>query len=363
MTQLDRRRFLQMAGSASFLSAIDGRLGWAAAQPRKAQFAYIGSEHAIHVHSISEHGPLLELQTVSSARPVAMAISHGKLYVANGVSEFGNLPRGSVEAYAIDAATGRLAWINRVPLSLSGVGPRALAVHPNGRSVVVAIHGGGAYNLLNLEEDGRLGGVTAILKEIGSGPHPLQASAHPSAVIFGREGQVLTADEGVDKLSVLAVNDGELTVSARCEVAAGSGPGCMVIHPEGRRVYVAHAFDGSVSGFNYEPAGHLSRRQTLWASSKSEVASLAMHPSGEALYSSHGRELQTWKVTANGDLQALHATEGIQAHTLHIAADGENLWALSSDAVLRMDIDGATGIPSAPEKLASLSNLLSIAIA
>jgi 6-phosphogluconolactonase len=363
MTELDRRRFLQMAGSASFLSAVGSRLGWAASQPRKAQFAYIGSENAIHVHSISEHGRLLELQTVSSARPVAMAISQGKLYVANGVSEFGNLPRGSVEAYAIDPATGRLARINRIPLSLSGVSPRDLAVDPNGRSVVVAIHGGGAYNVLSLEKDGRLGGVTAILKEIGSGPHRLQASAHPSAVIFDREGQVLTADQGADRLNVLALNEGELTVSGRCEVAAGSGPGCVALHPDGRRVYVAHAFDGSVSGFDYEPAGHLSRRQTLRGSGESEVAALAMHPSGEALYSSHGRELRTWKVAANGDLQALHVTEGLRANTLHITADGENLWALSSDAVLRMKIGGANCIPSAADKLASLSHLLSIAIA
>lgn len=154
MIEVDRRRFLQMAGSASFLSAMGGRVGWAALQSR---FAYIGTDDAIRVYSVSAQGRLLELQTVSSARPVAMAIGHGKLYVANGVSEFGNLPRGSVEAYTIDAATGRLAWMNRVPLSLSGVGPRDLAVDPNGRSVVVAIHGGGAYNVLSLEKDGRLG--------------------------------------------------------------------------------------------------------------------------------------------------------------------------------------------------------------
>jgi 6-phosphogluconolactonase len=360
MTGLDRRRFLQMAGSASLLSAIGGRPGWAASQARKARFAYIGTENAIHVHSISEHGRLLELQTVSSARPVAMAISHRKLYVANGVSDCGNLPRGSVEAYSIDAATGRLAWINRVPLSLSGVSPRDVAIDPNGGSVVVAIHGGGAYNVLSLEKDGRLGRVTAILKEIGSGPHPLQTAAHPSAVIFGRDGQVLTADQGADKLSLLALNHDELTVSGRCEVTAGSGPGCMVLHPDGRKVYVAHAFDGSVSSFDYESAGKLSHKQTVWSSGTSEVAALAMHPSGEALYSSHGRELRTWRVAANGGLQALHGIQGVKASKLHIAAGGENLWALNSDALLRMKIDAATRIPSAPVTVASLSNALSI---
>ncbi len=104
MIELDRRRFLQIAGSASLLSAVGGRLGWAST----ARFVYIGAEHAIHVYSVSADERLVERQTIGSALPVAMAISGGRLYVANGVSQYGNLPRGSVEAYAIDQATGRL---------------------------------------------------------------------------------------------------------------------------------------------------------------------------------------------------------------------------------------------------------------
>ena len=202
MIELDRRRFLQIAGSASLVSAVGGRFGWAST----ARFVYIGAEHAIHVYSVSADERLVERQTIVSALPVAMAIHGGRLYVANGVSQYGNLPRGSVEAYAIDRATGRLEWMNRVPLSLSGTAPRDLAVAPNGRSVVVAVHGGGAYNVLSLDEDGRLGRVSGILKEVGSGPHPSQTTAHPAAVMFDREGRVLTADQGSDRLNVLALN-------------------------------------------------------------------------------------------------------------------------------------------------------------
>ena len=146
--ELDRRRFLQMAGSASLVGAVGGRFGWASS----ARFVYIGAEHAIHVYSVSADDRLVERQTVVSAFPVAMAARGGRLYVANGVSEYGNLPRGSVEAFALDQATGRLEWMNRMPLSLSGTAPRDLAVAPDGRSVVVAVHGGGAYNALSLDE-------------------------------------------------------------------------------------------------------------------------------------------------------------------------------------------------------------------
>lgn len=362
MIELDRRRFLQMAGSASLLSAAGGRLGWASLQPPSARFAYIGTEDAIHVHSLSARGHWFELQAVSSARPVAMAIGKGKLYVANGVSQFENLPRGSVEAYAMDSVTGRIEWMDRVPLSLSGVGPRDLAVAPDGRSIVVAIHSGGAYNVLSIGEHGEVGRVTGILKEIGSGPHPLQTAAHPSAVIFDRQGRALTADLGADQLSVLALVNGELSVSSRYEVTAGSGPGSMVLHPDGGHVYVAHVLDGSLSSFAYQGTGVLEHKQMVRTSGNGETATLAMHPSGEVLYSSHGRELQTWRISANGGLQPLHTMEGLQAHTLRVTADGGSLFALTSDAVIGMKVDAATRTPGGPVRIASISHPLSIAI-
>jgi 6-phosphogluconolactonase len=358
MIELDRRRFLQIAGSASLVSAVGGRFGWAST----ARFVYIGAEHAIHVYSVSADGRLVERQTIVSALPVAMTIRGGRLYVANGVSLYGNLPRGSVEAYAIDQASGRLEWMNRAPLSLSGTAPRDLAVAPDGRNVVVAVHGGGAYNVLSLDEDGRLGRVSGILKEVGSGPHPLQAAAHPAAVMFDREGRVLTADQGSDRLNVLALSEGELSVSSRCEVSAGSGPGCMVLHPGGRRVYVAHALNGAVSSFAYDATGSLRCRQTAFAPAMGEVAALAMHPSGEVLYSSHGDAVQSWKIDGDGGLKALGGVEGVQANKLQVMPDGGSLLALSSDGVLRMKIDAMTRMLGDPVRVALLPKPLSVAI-
>ena len=200
-----------------------------------------------------------------------------------------------MEAYAIDAATGRLEFKNRVPLSLSGILPRDLAVAPDGRSLVVAVHGGGAYNVLSLHEDGRLGRVSGIFKETGSGPHVLQSAAHPSAVIFDAAGRVLTADEGSDKLSVFSLSDGQLTATGRREVPAGSGPSSIVLHPDGDRLYLANALNGTLSSYD---GGTLDHRQTV--SLGSEVAGLAMHPSGETLYAAHGDGVRVWKIAADG---------------------------------------------------------------
>ena len=359
--KISRRHFVQLAGSASLLSAAGSRFGWAKTQAGGPRFAYVGTEHAIHQYSISQSGRFVLRQTIASARPVAMAISGGYLYVANGVSQHGNLPRGSVEAYTINATTGQLVLNSRVPLSLSATSPTELAVAPNGRSIVVAAHGGGAYNLLLLEEDGSLGRVTGILKEVGAGPHPLQDAAHPSAVKFDRWGRVLTADQGNDKLSVLALSDSGLGVAGRCQVTPGSGPGCLSLHPEGRRVYVGHAFNAAVSSYSYDAAGILEHKQTVEIPVKGAVAALAIHPDGEILFSSHGDGLVVWKIQANG-LEPLPALEGVHATKLHVTADGSTLLVLSNDAILSLKIGAATRLLATPVKVASLPGPISIAI-
>jgi 6-phosphogluconolactonase len=363
-----RRRFLQTMGGGSMWVAAGSQFGWAAvlhSPVRSDRFAYIGAEDGIHVYAIAADGRFIEPQTMASANPVAMAISNGTLYVANAVSEYGNLPRGSVEAYTIEPVTGHLELKNRIPLSLSGILPRDLAISPDGRSVVVAVHGGGAYNILPIHEDGRLGRVSGILKETGSGPHALQASAHPAAVMFDRAGRVLAADQGSDKLSVLSLNNnGELQVSGRREAAVGGGPSSMVLDPTGRQLYVTHALNGSVSCFGYDAmlGKILDCQQTISISAVSEMAALAMHPSGQMLYSSHGNGIQAWKIAPNGSLESRSGAKGVQASKLHVTADGKSLLALSRDAVLRMKVDTATHLLAAPVQLVSVLKPFSIVI-
>jgi hypothetical protein len=92
------------------------------------------------------------------------------------------------------------------------------------------------------------------------------------------------------------------------------------------------------------------------------VAALAIHPSGEMLFSAHGDALLAWKLQANGGLAPLQGLEKVHATKLHVTADGGTLLALSSDAVLSMKINAAAGSLTAPVKVASLSRPISIAI-
>src|ERR1035437_4093863 len=107
------------------------------------------------------------------------------LYAVNEIDEYQGLPTGTVEAYSIDARDGRLTLLNRQPLSLSATAPRHLAISPDGSKLIVAVHGGGSYNVLPLHTDGSLERVSGILKEVGSGPaQERQHASHPQMVLF-----------------------------------------------------------------------------------------------------------------------------------------------------------------------------------
>src|SRR5205823_7944684 len=114
------------------------------------------------------------------------------------------LPTGSVESYSIAPDTGLIQLISRQPLSLSATRPKRFAISPDGGYVVVAAYGGGAYNVLPVDGDGRIGSVRQVLKEIGNGPNrKRQATAHPHSVVIHPSGKfVIATDLGCDRINV-----------------------------------------------------------------------------------------------------------------------------------------------------------------
>ena len=147
-------------GGRRFAGSGGSRASWLAAETSPVRFAYAGyatsEEHGIQVFSVNGRR-WTPTQTVASVSPAFLALDPTQryLYAVNDKDTHEGLPTGTIEAYAIDAHDGGLTLINRQPLSLSGIRPRHLAVSPDGRSVVVAIDGGGAYNVLPIgEEDG-----------------------------------------------------------------------------------------------------------------------------------------------------------------------------------------------------------------
>jgi 6-phosphogluconolactonase len=203
------------------------------------------------------------------------------------------------------------------------------------------VHGGGAYNVLPLGKDGSVGPVSGILKETGSGLHDEQRSAHPQMVVFDRVGRVVSADLGNDRLSVLKLDSGRLSIAGRHAAEAGDGPRQIAFHPDGRLLFVANELDASVACYGYDPSegrivGRLGQVATACGGSTGGVV-MAVHPAGEFLYTAHRRGsggVSVWRIArGTGGLQRLQVVDegGPRLHAMTMAADGASLIGLSRE--------------------------------
>lgn len=371
---LSRRAFVQMMGFAP----VAARAGWARAMTCSSRVAYVGTmpgtraglegPHEIRVYDVAGERWRLK-QVVASAAPAWLTAHFNRrfLYVVNEVSQHEGLPTGTVETYALDS-DGKLRFMHRRALSLSATAPRHLTLSPDGRNAIVAVHGGGAYNLIPIGKDGRLGRVTGIVKETGCDDCPEHRhGAHPQMAVFDATGRrVLAVDKGSDRLTVLELEDGGLAVRERYALDAGSGPQQIILHPAGRWLYVA-SLGGAVCGYAYDPArgrilGRVERVET------GAQVTMALDPSGGFLYTADDEiGIRCWKVDGvSGNLAAARtrceSPGAIRAMT--IESGGTALIALSDahQGVVKAPIDPGSGRLGQPVLVASAPGLRSIAI-
>ena len=372
---LSRRGFVRAAGitalttRAGLLQAkLHSRVESSVTSVRPNRFAFVGMmgvAPGVHVYEID--GEMWRLQQIiSSEAPISLALHPSclSLYVLNEVGDYCGLPCGSVEAYGVDSETGQLNLLGREGLSLSATMPRHLAVAPDGRTAIVAVHGGGAYNRLPILADGCLGRVSSILKETGCGPvAEYQEAAHPQTVLFDTTGKrVIVADLGCDKVSVLSMEDG-LEVFARHDMPAGSGPQHLALHPAGHLLYVAHALDGSLAGFAYDAgAGKITDR--LWQTHGEYGDAMAIHPTGDFLYTAGGGVMTAWRIEpATGVLRKVYSQEiSGNIHEMTMCSDGRQLMALTSKGILDIGVDTASGCLAEPLLAVPVSGARCIAL-
>jgi 6-phosphogluconolactonase len=366
----NRRDFVKLAGCSS-LGAMTTRAPWLRAEvaPR---YAFVGSsQHGIQVFAVAGER-WKPVGGVSSLHPSFLTLHPNErfLYAIQEVDQYRNLRSGFVEAYAINENDGSLALLNRRPLSLSAIAPRHGAVSPDGRALVVAVHGGGAYNVLPISEDGSLGRVSGILKEAGSGPHEEhQQSAHPQMVVFDGTGhRFLSSDLGSDRLSVFALDEGQLHVMQRIEAQPGAGPRHMELHPDGRLLFVANELDGSLSCYRYDASAGkiLEQLHRVSANHRGSGMSMTMHPSGQFLYTA-ANGVTAWRIdTMAGALRPIHheSEESRSLHAMVMTSNGSSLLGLSrqSGSVVSWSIDRINGRLSRPTELAKIKAPLSLAL-
>ena len=237
--------------------------------------------HLFHVNrATGEMVPAGIHELGTSPSCLAVNQSGTRLYSANETDRVGEDKEGTVSAFAINRADGKLELLNTV--RSGGAGPTYVSVHPSGRFVLVANYFGGSVAVLPILSDGQLGAATDIKNDAGKIGPTTATNAPPGSFAFSGHDRthahmiqadpsgrfVLHADLGLDQIFVWKFNE-KKGVLTPCETPAvslppGDGPRHFHFHPNGRWFYSIQEEGSTIVLFDYDGApGQLTARQTI----------------------------------------------------------------------------------------------------
>lgn len=203
-----------------------------------------------------------------------------RIYSANETDRVGENKEGTVSAFRINPADGKLELLNTVPSG--GAGPTYVSIHPTGRFLLVANYFGGSVAVLPILDDGRLGEATDVKVDAGKIGPTKATNAPPGSLAFSGHDRthahmiqsdpsgrfVLHVDLGLDLILVwkFDVQTGKLTPNDPPSVALppGDGPRHFHFHPNGRWLYSIQEEGSTIVLFDYDGTkGQLTARQTI----------------------------------------------------------------------------------------------------
>lgn len=266
---------------------------------------------------------------------------------------------GAVSAFAVDAATGALTFLNKQPSG--GAAPCHLWLDKEGHHLLVANYSSGSVAVLPIGADGRLGTATSVVESQGENPTPRDPGTHAHSVhLDAAERFAFVADLGLDKVFVYRFDAGKGTLTPHtppfAPVATGAGPRHFTFDRTQKRAYVIDELDSTVTAFDHDAArGTLTEIQAVptlpadWKE-KNSTAEVLLSPDGRFLYGSNrghdsiaifAVDASTGKLTPKGHQKTLGKTP----RNFAIDPTGTFLLAANqgSDSVVVFRIDAKTG--------------------
>ena len=330
----------------------------------KDMLVYFGSggneSKGIYVARLDMESGKLSDPTVAVAanRPGFLAFNPDKtrLYSIGRMTGADGKSTGSVEAYNIDRATGKLTAINKQP---TRGGVCHLDVDALGKCVMVANYGGGSVVSYPINDDGSIGPAASFIQHVGSSVTDRQKGPHAHSINVDAANRfAIAADLGLDKLLVYRLDPqtAKLTAHNEVKVAPGAGPRHFTFHNNEKFGYVLNELNGTITAFSYDAEeGKLSEIQTIstlpagydaWNS----TAEIRMDPRGKFIYASNRghdsiavfrADPQTGKLT----FVAREGTRGHHTRNFCIDPTGKFLLAaaMKDDRVSVFRIDSDTG--------------------
>ena len=205
---------------------------------------------------------------------LALSPDQRYLFSIDVPGDFGTDP-GYVIAWEILDGDGRLGRINRQ--STHGIGPCHIGVDPSGRCLVVANYTTGSVASMPIAADGSLGELASSFRHDGadhlggdgaaSADH--RATPHAHCAEVSPDGRfVFVCDLGLDQIRSYHLDAALATLSPTeqqyLSTPQGCGPRHFAFHPNGRNVYANNELACSVGVYDYDSVrGHISARQTI----------------------------------------------------------------------------------------------------
>lgn len=164
-------------------------------------------------------------------------------------------------AYSIDS-TGVLNPLTGIPKPIAPLGTTSdsVAIDPSGNYLYVANRNSNSASLYGFIRDTTSGGITAL----GGFPVPLDGLANKSAFDPAGKFLLVTGTDvfgtvgGVDVFSLVA-STGALTKTSGSPTQVGDDPPGVVVDRSGKYVYVPNTADVTVSAFNMDGSGALTK--------------------------------------------------------------------------------------------------------
>ncbi len=231
--------------------------------------------------------------------PTFLAVhpNHRFLYAINEVG--GGAKAGTVTAFAIDAASGKLTQLNQQ--TSGGAGPCHLVVDSKGTSVLLANYGGGSVQSLPIQSDGKLGEPASFIQHKGSSANKQrQEGPHGHCIVLDAADRFAYAcDLGLDQVLIYKFDPAKSTLTASeppfATVTPGAGPRHLAFHPKRPFAYVINEMHCTMTAFAHDArTGALKEIQTLSTLPDGEsvkpgysTAEVEAHPGGKFLYGSN----------------------------------------------------------------------------
>lgn len=253
---------------------------------------------------------------------------------------------------------------------------------PDGRWHSRAIYDDSTVILYSLKEDGTILHVEDVVIQEGSGPLRTQTHAHPHSVEVSPSGKLFAVcDKGADRVFLYEIDREKHKLKLLPEFYSakpGDEPRFCTFHPKGQYLYVNHEGNLEMDVLRYSEAGALEHIQTVSAQTGTanrkpgkvyEHQGIAMHPSGEYLYSvARGIDaIAVFKVhQGSGKLTRIQLREMPDSwpRCCHITADGNWLVAGTRDGgdiiLYRIEKDGKLTQADAVKHLCGVAYVTSL---